>query len=528
MSQSFDLTRQQLDDLFPCYLLTDAGLNLLGVGRSIARLIPSAVAGVLLTSLFVVERPIMALDPVMAARNKVAVQLRSHDGRIQLAGTVIELAQGYLFCLAHSVRAASSWAETGLTIADFSQADQSLAMGTAVALQSVLMADMTELVDSLRRARNEAQAANEAKSTFLSVMSHEIRTPLNGILGMTQAMIQDAVDARQRSRLDIVLRSAETLLAILNDLLDLARIEAGQMALESIAFDMGDLCSGAYAAFTALANKKGLSFSCDISAVESRYCGDPTRIRQIVYNLISNAIKFTEQGQVGIRGRSTEDGLELVVFDTGIGIAPAMLNDIFEQFRQADASINRRFGGTGLGLGIARNLAALMGGSITVESQPGMGSTFTVFLPIPRAEDGTPAAILPDLVAVSSQGTLRILAAEDNHVNQLVLRTLLEPACATLTVVDNGLEALEAWRLESWDVILMDINMPVMGGLEASRMIREQERSTGRQATPIIALTANAMAHQLKDYEGIGINATVAKPIQLALLFSTLSEVISA
>jgi signal transduction histidine kinase len=528
VSQSFELAGQQLDDLFPCYLLTDACLNLQSVGRSIARLLPGTVAGVPLANLFVVERPIVALDPAAAARNRVAIQLRTHDGRLQLAGTVIEVAQGYLFCLTHSIRAASSWAETGLTIADFSQADQSLAMGTAVAMQSVLMADMTDMVDSLRHARNQAQAASEAKSTFLSVMSHEIRTPLNGILGMTQAMIQDAVDVRQRSRLDIVLKSAESLLAILNDLLDLSRIEAGQMSLEAIAFDVGDLLRGAYGAFTALANKKGLSFSCDTSAVEGRYCGDPTRIRQIAYNLISNAIKFTEHGQVGIRARSTEDGLELAVFDTGIGIAPEMLDEVFDQFRQADVSINRRFGGTGLGLGIARNLATLMGGSIALESQPGMGSTFTVNLPIPRAEEGAPAAIPPDLVTLRSQGTLRILAAEDNEINQMVLRTLLEPACATLTVVDNGLQVLEAWRLESWDVILMDINMPVMGGLEASRVIREQERSTGRQPTPIIALTANAMAHQLKDYEVIGINATVAKPIQLAMLFSTLAEVMSA
>ncbi|WP_419252021.1 ATP-binding protein [Caulobacter sp. ErkDOM-YI] len=526
MSQSFEVTSQQLDNLFPCYLLTNARLEIQSVGPSITRLLPGAVAGTALESLFVVERPITGLDPVTAARNKAAIQLRSRDGGIHLAGSVIELAQGYLFCLAHSIRAASTWAELGLTVADFSQADQSLAMGTAVAMQSVLMADMIDLVASLRTARNDAEAANRAKSTFLSVMSHEIRTPLNGILGMTQAMLQDAIDERQRSRLDIVQRSAESLLAILNDLLDLSRIEAGQMSLEAIAFDMGDLLSGAYAAFTALANKKGLSFTLDISAVEGRYSGDPTRIRQIAYNLISNAIKFTESGRVGLKARSTQDGLELAVFDTGVGIEPEMLNAIFEQFRQADVSINRRFGGTGLGLGIARNLAVLMGGSITVESVPGKGSTFTLLLPIPRTEEGEPAAVEPVMDTTEWQRTLRILAAEDNEINRLVLRTLLEPACATLTVVENGQQAVEAWSLQSWDVILMDIHMPVMGGLEASGAIREKERLTGRQVTPIIALTANAMAHQLEDYEQVGITATVAKPIQLAVLFSTLSEVL--
>lgn len=528
MIKTVEVTGQQLDSLFPCYLLTNAELEIQSAGSSITRLLPGAVAGATLTSLFVVERPITGLEPVTAAQNKVAIQLRSHDGGLHLTGTVVELAQGYLFCLAHSIRAASTWADLGLTVSDFSQADQSLAMGTAVAMQSVLMADMIDLVASLRSARNSAEAANKAKSTFLSVMSHEIRTPLNGILGMTQAMLQDGIDDRQRSRLDIVQKSAESLLAILNDLLDLSRVEAGQMSLESIAFDMGDLLSGAYAAFTALANKKGLSFSLDISAIEGRYSGDPTRIRQILYNLISNAIKFTESGRVGVSARSTESGLELAVFDTGVGIEPEMLDEIFEPFRQADVSINRRFGGTGLGLGIARNLAVLMGGSITVESVPGVGSTFTLVLPIPRTLEGMLPDKDPGPDVPEWQGSLRVLAAEDNEVNQLVLRTLLEPACATLMVVENGQQAVEAWSLQSWDVILMDIHMPVMGGLVAASEIREQERLTGRQATPIIALTANAMAHQLQDYERVGITATVAKPIELSLLFSTLTRVLAA
>jgi CheY-like chemotaxis protein/two-component sensor histidine kinase len=392
------------------------------------------------------------------------------------------------------------------------------------------MAELQETIENLRCARDEATAASLAKSTFLSVMSHEIRTPLNGILGMTQVMIRDTSDEQSLSRLDIVQQSGEGLLAILNDLLDLSRIEAGKIELESIPFDMSEVLGGAYSAFTALANKKGLSLRLDIEAIQGRYIGDPTRIRQIVYNLLSNALKFTEAGSVEIRARSIEGGLEIVVADTGIGIAPDQLSEIFREFNQADTSINRRFGGTGLGLSIARDLATLMGGSIMVESRLGEGSRFTVRLQVVRTgdperatepvEDAQPATI--------SLGSLRVLAAEDNDVNQLVLRTILEQFGVTATVVKNGSEAVDAWAGQPWDVILMDIQMPVMGGVEATRLIRKQETEIQRKPTPIIAVTANNMTHQLPEYEAAGFSGLIAKPIQVGLLMETLLDMVAA
>lgn len=514
------LTGEQIEDLFPCYLLTDGALVIRRVGRSIAKSLPELRPGERLDQWFVVERPIASLEPVSAARDRTAIQIRSNDGRLNLAGCILEQPSGFLFCLSHSAGAAATWSELDLTASDFSHADQSLAIGTAIGLQSTLMAELQELVGSLRLARDEAMAANRAKSTFLSVMSHEIRTPLNGILGMTQAMIRDATDAQQLSRLNIVQQSGEALLAILNDLLDLSRIEAGKIALESIPFDMAEVLGGAHSAFTALASKKELSFTLDIEAAAGRYVGDPTRIRQIVYNLLSNALKFTEAGRVDLRARVLADELEVVVSDTGVGIAADKLSEVFSAFRQADASISRRFGGTGLGLSIARDLASLMGGSITVDSEPGEGSRFTVRLAVARADEaesefGGPDAPVPSPVTPEA---LRVLAAEDNQVNQLVLRTLLEQVGLSVTMVENGAQALDAWLREPWDVILMDIQMPVMGGVEATRRIREHERVSGRAPTPIIALTANSMSHQLEEYQAAGLSDLVAKPIQAAAL----------
>ena len=520
----------QFENFFPCYLVTDGALVIQGAGRSVSRFLPGLRAGDRLDRWFVVDRPVAAPDPAALVRDQTAVQIRSIDGRLDLSGCVIEQPFGFVFCLSHSPRRAAAWGELGLTMKDFSIADHSLAFGTAISLQKTLMAELQETIKNLERARDEAKAASLAKSTFLSVMSHEIRTPLNGILGMTQVMIHDTSDEETRSRLDIVQQSGEGLLAILNDLLDLSRIEAGKIELESIPFEMSEVLSRAHSAFTALANKKGLSMPLDTVGIEGRFIGDPTRIRQIVYNLLSNALKFTESGSVAIRAHAIDGGLEIVVADTGIGIAPDKLSEIFREFNQADTSINRRFGGTGLGLSIARDLATLMGGSIAVESRVGEGSRFTVRLQLVRTGDPEPVTepVEDAQTATLSPGSLRVLAAEDNDVNQLVLRTILEQCGIKVTIVSNGREAVDAWTRQPWDVILMDIQMPVMGGVEATRLIRTQEIEIRRRATPIVALTANTMTHQLPEYEAAGFSGLVAKPIQVGLLMQALLDTAAA
>ncbi|HEX3701306.1 MAG TPA: ATP-binding protein, partial [Phenylobacterium sp.] len=321
----------------------------------------------------------------------------------------------------------------------------------------------------LRQARGRAQegefaaeAANAAKSAFLATMSHEIRTPLNGVLGMAQAMAADELSEVQRERLVVVHRSGEALLAILNDVLDLSKIEAGKLELESIEFDLGDVAQGAYSAFTALANKKGLSFALDIGPARGRYLGDPTRIRQILYNLISNALKFTDQGEIRVTARRDGELLEIAVTDTGVGISPENLVRLFQKFDQLDSSTTRRFGGTGLGLAICHELAQLMGGEILVESEVGQGSRFAVRLPLPlTGEEKPPPPLAPAPASDLKPMRLRVLAAEDNAVNQLVLKTLLHQLGLEPTVVEDGAAAVEAWRGADWDVVLMDVQMPV-------------------------------------------------------------------
>jgi signal transduction histidine kinase/CheY-like chemotaxis protein len=377
-------------------------------------------------------------------------------------------------------------------------------------------------------AKDEAEAASRAKSAFLATMSHEIRTPLNGVLGMTQAMAMDDLTPSQRQRLDVVRQSGEALLAILNDVLDLSKIEAGKLSLETIEFDLADLVQGAYQAFTVLANKKGLSFRLDIAGAEGTYRGDPTRIRQILYNLISNALKFTHEGEIAVRADAPDGRLRLVVSDTGEGIAPDKLADLFGKFTQADASTTRRYGGTGLGLSICRELAALMGGEVGAESRLGEGSTFTVSLAVPRTGEARPAPALPSPDSPASEALpsgLRVLAAEDNAVNQLVLKTLLHHAGVEPVLVGDGAQAVAAWAREPWDLILMDVQMPVMDGPTAVREIRAREAAEGRARTPIIALTANAMAHQIAEYMAAGMDGHVAKPIEARALFEALASV---
>jgi signal transduction histidine kinase/CheY-like chemotaxis protein len=383
-----------------------------------------------------------------------------------------------------------------------------------------------------RQARLAAEAANSAKSQFLANMSHEIRTPLNGVLGMVQAMAGDTLSDAQRDRLDVIRRSGQVLLAILNDVLDLSKIEAGKLTLEIAPFDLEELATGAVAAFTVMAKEKGVALElCVADEVRGAYLGDSVRVGQILYNLISNALKFTREGRVRVEIARPGRDLLICVTDTGIGIPADRLSSLFKKFEQVDVSTTRRFGGTGLGLAICRELIDIMGGEIGVTSKEGVGSTFSLILPLERIgpADGlrevAPATAIPAR-DVNETG-LRILAAEDNSVNQLVLSTLLGQLGLAPTLASDGRAALEAWEAASWDVILMDMQMPIMDGLEATRAIRNREAATGRPRTPIIALTANAMAHQVQSYRAAGMDAFVAKPLEIGKLIAALDAVLS-
>jgi signal transduction histidine kinase len=390
-------------------------------------------------------------------------------------------------------------------------------------LQLANTAAETEMV----KARLDADRANSAKSDFLATISHEIRTPLNGVLGMAQAMRFDDLSPAQQLRLQVVQRSGEALLALLNDVLDMSKIEAGKVELERIEFDLGALVRQAFEAFLPIVAEKSVALELDAETCRGVFLGDPTRVRQILYNLLSNAVKFTEHGRIDVSALRTEAGVRIRVRDTGIGMPAETAQRMFEKFSQADASTTRRFGGSGLGLSICRELAALMGGSIGAESALGEGSTFTADLALPfvrpiRALEAVPAA---DRDEANRTRRLRILVAEDNQINQMVLRSLLSVAGdLDLEFVANGALAIEAWEARDWDLVLMDINMPVADGVTATRRIRARESQTHRLRTPIIAVTANAMSHQIAEYLAAGMDGHLAKPIESAALFATLAR----
>jgi signal transduction histidine kinase/AmiR/NasT family two-component response regulator len=388
-----------------------------------------------------------------------------------------------------------------------------------------LRATMVELV----QARDEANEANVLKSQFLANMSHEIRTPLNGVLAMAQVMEMDSLGEAQRERLAVIRQSGEALLSVLNDVLDLSKIEAGKLELVERDFDIATLAEGLRQSFGVMAADKKLKFEVSVSALAAgAWKGDSDRLRQILSNLLANAIKFTAEGAVKVSFETTaNDGLRAMIRDSGIGISPEQMPKLFEKFTQADASTTRKFGGTGLGLAICRELAGMMGGLIWAESVQGEGSVFIVELPLERgvlaAPEPAPAARpAADPAAEVEDRRLRLLAAEDNATNRTVLQSVLAPLDIDLTLAEDGAAAVEAWRTGAYDLILMDIQMPVMDGIEATRIIRAEERSAGRVRVPILALTANALVHQVEEYLTVGMDGHVPKPIEVARLYAAI------
>ncbi|RYZ06853.1 MAG: response regulator [Comamonadaceae bacterium] len=394
------------------------------------------------------------------------------------------------------------------------------AVALAALVTGILVLRLAKFANRLKQAFNAAEAATQAKSQFLANMSHEIRTPMNAMLGMTQLALKGHLQERQREYLEKSLKAGRHLLGVLNDVLDFSKIEAGKMELELDDMDVRARLSSLARLWEPRAAAGGLTLTVETRAdVPECVRADPLRFQQILFNLISNAVKFTEQGRISVLVDWDDGRLMVSVADTGCGIPEDRLAHVFNSFEQADAGTTRRYGGTGLGLSISRKLAEIMGGTLTARSTPGEGSTFTRCIPV-EVSVSRPAEALAEGEVMGVLAGRSILAADDHEVNRRILKLLLEPHGCRLTLVENGAEALEAAAVERFDAILMDMQMPVMDGLEATRRIRQS--GAANADTPVVALTANALDVHRAAWEAAGVHAFLTKPIDPVALAGAL------
>ncbi len=381
--------------------------------------------------------------------------------------------------------------------------------------------DMKVQAHALRHALSRAEAANRSKSEFLANMSHEIRTPLNGVLGLASVLEGEPLEPRHKELVRTIIASATSLDALLSDLLTFSRLDSGKLELKSEPFRLAETVRQAAALFQPQATEKGLQLQARLDpAAEVEVVGDPARLGQIIVNLVSNAVKFTDRGQVLLElDPSGPDRWRIKVSDTGIGFDPGDADRLFRRFEQADGSITRRFGGTGLGLAICRQLSQLMGGSISAEGRPGAGATFSVELPLPLAANVAEAA-----GSDAPAGGLHILVADDNPTNRKVAQLMLEALGAKVDCAENGEEAVQAVAAGGYDLGLIDLQMPVMDGLTAIREIRRREAVEGRARLPLVVLSANVMSEDVAASTAAGADGHIGKPIRTEELVEVVSR----
>jgi signal transduction histidine kinase/ActR/RegA family two-component response regulator len=386
---------------------------------------------------------------------------------------------------------------------------------------------LASLEDRVRERTAQLERANAEKSRFLANMSHELRTPLNGVIAVSETLAAKQKTKKGRELAELIASSGRLLERVLTDILDFSKIEAGEIKLTRDEFTMTKVVAGIAELHRASADAKGLKFRWDVAAdAQGRFAGDTVRITQVLSNLLSNAVKFTEKGEVSLTVESYPQGVRFRVADTGIGFDEEVRKRLFRRFEQADASIRRRFGGTGLGLAISRSLTEIMGGQVEVASAPGVGSTFTVFLPLERLE-GEAAAEPEAAEEVFDISGARVLLAEDHPTNQKVVQLILESVGVDPVIVENGQAALDALKAARFDVVLMDMQMPELDGLSATSLLRAWERETGAPRTPVVMLTANALDEHIRAGQEVGADAHLSKPIRAMALIEAIMKAMS-
>jgi signal transduction histidine kinase/ActR/RegA family two-component response regulator len=374
----------------------------------------------------------------------------------------------------------------------------------------------------------ELERANAEKSRFLANMSHELRTPLNGVIAVAETLADRQSNAADRELAQLIMASGRLLEQVLGDVLDSSTIQAGEIVLSDERFSMASVIERVAALHRTAASAKGLSLLCEVSdEAGGLYRGDPVRLTQLLSNLLSNAVKFTEAGGVSLTATREADRVNLVVVDSGIGFDGAVTERLFERFQQADTSIRRRFGGAGLGLSISRALAELMGGKITARSAPGEGARFVVSLPLLRIDDQDEGVADEAGDGFSLEGC-RILLAEDHPTNQKVVQLILEPFGAELVIVENGALALDRLAAEPFHIVLMDMQMPELDGLQATQALRVREAAAGQRPTPVIMLTANALDEHVRDSLNAGADLHLAKPVNPSTLLNAIADLVMA
>ena len=476
---------------------------------------------------------------VSAEDEQRGLNIAEHGARTELYDLLIDMKQQATSQdFAQPVRV-ESFTDIGQVATQYNQVAEQFNDSQKSLKETILNLEDTQ--QRLDNARQKAETANRHKSEFLANMSHEIRTPINGIIGMSELLLQDEQSKSHRHYLDIIHSSATSLVDIINDILDYSKIEAGQLSLEEVPFHLHDLLHQCENIFALRAEQKKLGFHVEIDkSIAEQQIGDPTRLRQVIVNLLGNALKFTENGSVTLSAtlnrKGDKEGTNLITFsvkDTGIGLTEEQQQHIFQAFRQADNSTTRKYGGTGLGLSISRRIVSLMGGELEVKSIHGEGAEFLFTIPMTLAEKkctpqqaAEPAKLTPSKKVQGNCTTLenlKVLVAEDNKVNQLVIRKYLQKLGITPKLVENGKLALEWWKENDVDLILMDCEMPEMDGLTATQAIRE-EQTQNSKGTMIIGLSAHAMKEHIDSAFATGMDDYLTKPLTLEQLQNCLQK----